>query len=114
MILPLPDRFHAQQPRIAVHTRTRTNRNVPIYLEKDTTRRTEEQHMLTLDELKKRPSISIDEAAEILGIGRTSAYSAARKGEIPTIRVGARLRVLTAPLLRLLEADGAERVGADR
>ena len=41
----------------------------------------------------ERATYTIEEAAEILGIGRSSAYQAVRAGDIPTIRVGRRLLV---------------------
>ena len=43
-------------------------------------------------------------AAEILGIGRTTAHTLVRAGEfpVPVIRVGRRYRVPVAPILRLL------------
>jgi excisionase family DNA binding protein len=41
-------------------------------------------------------------AAHALGIGRNTAYDAARRGEIPTIRFGQRLRVPTAALREML------------
>ena len=44
-------------------------------------------------------------AATILGISRGSAYEAARRGDIPTIRLGRRLVVPTAALRRLLAID---------
>lgn len=67
--------------------------------------------MITKEELLQRQSISIDEAAEVLGICRTSAYAAAKRGEIPAVRIGARLRVSTARLLSLLDgpAEGVDR-----
>lgn len=37
--------------------------------------------------------LTIEEAAKVLRIGRSAAYQAARRGEIPTIRVGRMLRV---------------------
>jgi excisionase family DNA binding protein len=46
---------------------------------------------------------TIEEAARELGIGRNQAYAAARRGEIPTIRIGKRILVLREPLKRLLE-----------
>lgn len=52
-----------------------------------------------------QPTISVDLAGEILGISRSSAYQAARTGEIPTIRIGRRLVVPTAALLRLLDLE---------
>lgn len=52
-------------------------------------------------------TISILEAAEALGVGRTAAYEAARTGEIPTIRIGKRLLVpIVALERRLIEACG--------
>jgi excisionase family DNA binding protein len=49
---------------------------------------------------------SIDETAKELGIGRNQAYAAARRGEIPTIKIGKRILVLKGPLSRLLAGDG--------
>jgi excisionase family DNA binding protein len=45
----------------------------------------------------------IEEVARLLGISRNSAYEAARRGEIPTIRIGKRLLVPRAAVNRLLE-----------
>jgi len=53
------------------------------------------------------PVLTIGEAATLLRIGRNSAYEAARRGEIPTIRLGRRLLVPLAALERLLERAGA-------
>jgi excisionase family DNA binding protein len=55
----------------------------------------------------KRRTHSIEEAAEILGISRTSAYQAAKTGTLPTIRIGGRILVPTGALERLLAADWA-------
>lgn len=53
-----------------------------------------------------QPTLTIEQAAEILQISRGSAYAAAREGTIPTIRVGRRLVVPTARFLRWLEGTG--------
>ena len=45
---------------------------------------------------------TISEAACMLGISRGSAYEAAKRGEIPTIRIGRRLLVPLAALERML------------
>ena len=45
---------------------------------------------------------TVEEAAKELGIGRNQAYAAARRGEIPIIRIGKRILVLREPLRRLL------------
>lgn len=56
--------------------------------------------MLTRRDL--RETITIEEAAVMLGIGRDSAYRAAKRGEIPTIRIGRRLLVPRAALAEML------------
>ena len=59
--------------------------------------------------------LTIPEAARILGLGRNSAYEAAARGEIPTIRIGRLLRVPVRALERMLDdasAPGARPAGA--
>jgi excisionase family DNA binding protein len=51
-------------------------------------------------------AVIIAGGAKLLGIGRNQAYEAARKGEIPAIRIGARLLVLRSALDRLLKEGG--------
>jgi excisionase family DNA binding protein len=53
----------------------------------------------------QQPTLTVEEAGELLGISRGSAYEAARNGDIPTIRIGRRLVVPTAALRRLLALD---------
>jgi excisionase family DNA binding protein len=56
------------------------------------------------DERVNEPLVmSVEEAAKLLGISRGLAYEAARRGELPTIRLGRRLLV---PRWRLLELLG--------
>ena len=50
----------------------------------------------------KRPTISVPEAGKFFDLKRAASYEAAKRGEIPTIRVGRALKVPTAELLRLL------------
>ena len=52
---------------------------------------------------KNRPTLSIREAAEYLGIGINQAYEAARRREIPTIKIGKRILVPLAALERMLQ-----------
>jgi excisionase family DNA binding protein len=47
-------------------------------------------------------TMTIPEAAELLGISRSAAYRAVTRGEIPTIRIGRRLLVPTAKLYAML------------
>jgi excisionase family DNA binding protein len=53
------------------------------------------------DELTHR-TLTVEEAAKVLGIGRNTAYEAAKSGDLPTVRVGGRLLVPRARLLALL------------
>ena len=50
----------------------------------------------------ERRTLTIPEAAKTLGIGRNQAYEAAKRGEIPTIKVGKRILVPVAALERKL------------
>ena len=50
-----------------------------------------------------RRTITVEEAGRLLGIGRNSAYEAASKGEIPTIRIGRRLLVPLVAFERMLD-----------
>lgn len=52
--------------------------------------------------LEGRLSVSIPEAALLLGLSRNSAYAAAERGELPTIRLGHRILVPVAPLKALV------------
>ena len=50
----------------------------------------------------EKKTMTITEAAKVLGIGRNNAYAAARNGDIPTIKIGKRILVPTAPLKKIL------------
>jgi excisionase family DNA binding protein len=52
-----------------------------------------------------RLTLSVDEAAERLGIGRSAAYEAIHRGEIPSLRIGRRFLVPVSALSRYLERD---------
>lgn len=56
----------------------------------------------TIEDWRSRTTVSVEEVAPILGIGRSSAYQLARSGQIPTLRLGRRLLVPVAALRRLL------------
>ncbi|WP_231513527.1 helix-turn-helix domain-containing protein, partial [Mycobacterium paragordonae] len=60
-----------------------------------------------LERLRRGPAtLSIDEAAEILGISRGFAYAMAKSGDLPVIRLSStRMRVPTAKLLAMLEGE---------
>lgn len=60
-------------------------------------------------DLSGKSTITVPEAGEYLGIGRDAAYAAAKRGEIPTLRIGRRLIVPVPALLSMLgtpESDG--------
>ncbi len=52
-------------------------------------------------------TISVPEAGRVyLGIGRDSSYEAARRGDIPVIRIGRLLRVPVIAMERMLNRVG--------
>ncbi len=57
---------------------------------------------------RDRMAISVAECAQLLGIGRNSAYEAIHRGEIPAIRIGKRYIVPLAALEDLLGRGPAE------
>lgn len=50
-------------------------------------------------------TMTIEQAGKLLGLSRSSAYRAAARGELPTLRFGRRLIVPTGRLLTLLGFD---------
>lgn len=67
---------------------------------------------MTLDEALARPTISVPDAGRLFyGLARNAAYDAARKGDIPTIRIGGRIMVPVAPLAEKLGLRA--RIGKD-
>jgi excisionase family DNA binding protein len=61
------------------------------------------------DEFGDRAVLTVEEAAQVLRIGRSSAFTAVRTGDIPSLRIGRRLLVPRAGLERLLEEAGQGR-----
>ena len=57
-----------------------------------------------LEDIESRVTLSVEEVANLLGMGRTAAYEAARRGEIPTRRLGRRVIVPVPALLDWLSA----------
>lgn len=54
---------------------------------------------LRLEDLEGRITLTVEEVASLLGLGRTAAYEAARRGEIPCRRLGRRV-IVPVPALR--------------
>ena len=53
-------------------------------------------------------TLTVEEAAAALGVGRSTAYELARTGGIPVIRLGRRIVVPTAALAELLGVGRSE------
>lgn len=59
----------------------------------------------TVADLRQRPTVTAAEAAAVLGLAPVTVYRMAADGRLPSVRVGRTVRVPTAHLLELLEAD---------
>ncbi|MSQ17763.1 MAG: DNA-binding protein [Dehalococcoidia bacterium] len=53
-----------------------------------------------------RATLTVTEAAEVLGVGRNFAYELARVGKLPTIRLGRKVLVPRAALEKMLAGAG--------
>lgn len=51
------------------------------------------------------PVLTVEQVADLLYIGRSTAYKAVRRGVLPSVRIGRRVLVPTSALLQFLE-DG--------
>jgi excisionase family DNA binding protein len=55
-------------------------------------------------------TLTVPEAGKLyFDLGRHTAYEAARRGQIPTIKIGKRLRVPVAAMERLIEEVGTKK-----
>ena len=50
-------------------------------------------------------TISVEEAAVLLGLGRSTAYNAVRNGSLPAVKIEGRWLVPTAKLRKMLGLD---------
>ena len=50
-------------------------------------------------------TLSVEHAARLIGVSRTTAYRMVRDGELRAIRVGRRVLVLKKPLMEMLGAE---------
>jgi len=53
--------------------------------------------------MEDKQTLSVEEAAKVLGIGRNLCYDRVKTGEIPVIKIGRRLLVPRRALEKLLE-----------
>lgn len=54
---------------------------------------------LTVDVLRRRPTITVQEYAAFIGVSKDTAYEAAARGELRVLHLGRRVLVPTLPLL---------------
>jgi hypothetical protein len=57
---------------------------------------------ITLEELATKSTISVEQASTLIGVSRQAAYDAVNRGDLPSMCLGRRKRVLALPLYRLL------------
>jgi excisionase family DNA binding protein len=53
--------------------------------------------------MEEKLVFTVDEAAEILGISRPTAYQAVERGDIPSLRIGRRILIPVSALKKRLE-----------
>lgn len=63
---------------------------------------------LTVDDLRRRPTITVREYAAFVGVSKDTAYEAAARGELRVLHIGRRVLVPTAPVLEALGLTAAE------
>ena len=81
------------------------------------TRQRKTRPIVTADEIKSwGVSTSFENAARVFGLSRTVAYDLLRKNAfpVPHFKVGRRVVVPTAPILRLFEIDEANDAVPDK
>jgi hypothetical protein len=52
-------------------------------------------------------ALRVEDAARLVGVGRSSMYAAVKRGEFSTMRINGRTVVLTVPLLRRMGLEVA-------
>ena len=63
-----------------------------------------------LSDKPRGPTMSVPDAGKFyFGLGKNASYAAAKRGDIPTVRLGPKtLRALTAPLNRMVGDPGPD------
>jgi excisionase family DNA binding protein len=51
--------------------------------------------------------MTVEEAGHVVGVGRSAAYAAVARGELPSLKIGRRIVVPRVALERLLQGKGA-------
>jgi hypothetical protein len=61
-------------------------------------------------ETRKRPTMPVPDAGkQYFGLGRNASYEAAKRGQIPTIRIGSRIFAVVAALDRMVAGAAQDR-----
>lgn len=60
------------------------------------------RYQITLEDLQHRATVSVEQAAYLLGISRQAGYNAVERGEFEVLKVGKRVLVLARPLYNKL------------
>jgi excisionase family DNA binding protein len=68
---------------------------------------------VTLLDPRRRPTLSVKEAAVLLGIAPHTVYDAVNRGELPVICIGRRKLVPTAALMAMVGLRATEPTAAD-
>lgn len=63
---------------------------------------------LALDDVAETLTLTVSEAAALLGISRAFAYELVARDELPAIRLGRRILVPTRRLLRLVQENAPQ------
>lgn len=57
---------------------------------------------LTIEDVRHRATLTVEQYARFMGVSRTTAYLAANDGTVTTVRVGRRILIPVPALLRSL------------
>lgn len=58
-----------------------------------------------MDEAPERLTVTVREAAKMLGVGRTLAYDLVARGDIPTIKLGDRVLIARATVEAIVRGE---------
>ncbi|MGH1571759.1 hypothetical protein ACRAWG_15110 [Methylobacterium sp. P31] len=61
-----------------------------------------------MQEVMTKPTVDVELAGRVLGIGRNAAFAARAAGDIPSVKVGRQYRVPTARLREMLGLPTAD------
>jgi excisionase family DNA binding protein len=64
--------------------------------------------------LAEELTVTVEDAAALLGMSRGGAYNAIRAGEIPSLRIGRCIRVPSAALRKMLGLDDGRSARVER